>query len=224
MLELYFRPLACSLASRIALLDAGLAARYHQIDPATKRLVDDGGDFLAVSAKGQVPVLRLDDGTLLTENVAVLQRIADLAPAAGLAPPDGDPRRYHLQEWLSFVATEVHRSYLYLTFMPDVPDAVRAHARTRIDRPLAVLEAHLAGRPHLLGARFSVADAYLVWALLLIRYTGVDLAPTPAVAEYLHRVGRRPSVVEALAIERPLFAGAAPAKMKDEGSKMKDGH
>ena len=81
MLELYFSPLACSLASRVALLEAGVEARYHRVDLVGRQLVGEDGDFLAVSPKGQVPALRLDDGSLLTEGSAVLQYIADLRPA-----------------------------------------------------------------------------------------------------------------------------------------------
>jgi glutathione S-transferase len=205
MLELYFRPLACSLATRIALLEAGIDARYHQVDIFTKRLAADDGDFLALAPKGKVPVLRLDDGSFLTENAAVLQYVADLRPSAELAPPAGDPERYRLQEWLSFVGTEIHKGWGSPTFMPDTPEPVRAHALAQLPRSLAIAAAQLDRRPYLLGERFSVADAYLFWALVLVRFAGIDLAPWPSLPAYLETVQKRPSVAEALATERALL-------------------
>lgn len=108
MLQLYFFPMACSLASRIALLEAGIEARYRPVDIWSKKVLDDGSDFFAVSPKGAVPLLVLENGERLTESAVVLQYIADLRPQAQLAPPSGDPDRYRLQEWLSFVGTEIH--------------------------------------------------------------------------------------------------------------------
>ncbi len=205
MLDLYFIPFACSLASRIALLEAGVPARYLQVDLATKRLVGDDGDFFAVARAGQVPVLRLEDGSLLTESAAVLQYIADLRPSAGLAPSPDDPERYRLQEWLSFVATELHKAWLYPTFSPGTPESVRAHARARVPSQLEIVAAHLESHPHLLGERFSVADASLVWALVMTRFARVDLAGWPPLLSYLEAMQKRPSIREALATERALL-------------------
>ncbi|MGY4489158.1 glutathione S-transferase [Bradyrhizobium sp. LM3.2] len=111
MLQLYFFPMACSLASRIALTEAGVEAQYLLAHIWTKTVVDDGSDFLGVSPKGAVPVLVLENGERLTESAAVLQYIADLKPEAGLAPRFGDPDRYRLQEWLSFIGAEIHKAF-----------------------------------------------------------------------------------------------------------------
>ena len=204
MLELYFSPLACSLASRIALLEAGVDARYQRVDLVSRRLVGHDGDFLAVSPKGQVPVLRLDDGSLLTEGSAVLQYIADLNPAAGLAPPPRDPQRYRLQEWLSFVGTELHKGFLHPAFNP-APEDMRAYARERVPKTLAIAAAHLDANAYLVGDSFSVADAYLVWALMLVHYAGIDLKAWPSLLAYQERGLGRASVREALACERPML-------------------
>src|SRR5262245_4708116 len=142
MLDLYFRPFACSLASRIALFEAGVEARYHRVDLASHKLVADESDFFEISAKGQVAELRLEDGSLLTEGAAVLQRIADMNPESHLAPRPGDPERYRLQEWLNFVATELHKSFLAPTFSPDTPEEVKKYATGRVSRSLAVVNAH----------------------------------------------------------------------------------
>lgn len=206
-MELYFRPMACSLASRIALMEAGLDARYREVVLESKRLVEDDADFLAVSAKGRVPVLVLDDGQTLTENAAVLQRVADLAPAARLSPRPDDPERYRLQEWLSFVATEIHKAFLYPSFRSDASDAVKVYARERAPQSLAVAGARLAEAPYLLGDEFTVADAYLLWSLLLTRFLGVELGA--ALDAYLERVQQRPAVREAVKLERRLMTGEA---------------
>jgi glutathione S-transferase len=205
-MDLYFFPNACSAACRIAFMEVGVEPRYRQVDLLGKRLLDDDSDFRAVSATGRVPALVLDDGQTLTEMSAVLQYIADLDPSAGLAPPAGDPARYRLQQWLSFVGTEIHKGFLYPTFrLQGAPDGVRAFARELVDPTLAVAAARLGEVPHLAGERFTVADAYLTWALQLVRFSGVDLARWPSLADYDDRMKRRPAVREALAIERRLW-------------------
>ena len=113
MLQLYFYPMACSLSSRIALMEAGIEARYRPAHIWKKTVLDDDSNFLAVSSKGAVPVLVLENGERLTEAAAVLQYIADLRPEARLAPPPGDLDRYRLQEWLSFVGTEIHKAFCF---------------------------------------------------------------------------------------------------------------
>ncbi|EHR04279.1 glutathione S-transferase N-terminal domain-containing protein [Bradyrhizobium sp. WSM471] len=200
MLQLYFSPMACSLASRIALMEAGLDARYHPVHLQTKQVVDDGRDFLGVSPKGAVPVLVLENGERLTESAAVLQYIADLKPQAGLAPAFGDPDRYRLQEWLSFIGAEIHKAFLFPTFWYK-DDASLAKPRARITQTLSVPSAHLEGREFLVGNSFTVADAHLTWALLLLRPAGVDIAQWPSLSTYLARMQARPAVRDAIATE-----------------------
>jgi glutathione S-transferase len=202
MLQLYFWPMACSLASRIALTEAGLEARYRPVDIFTKTVLEEGGDFRAVSAKGAVPALVLEDGQVLTENAAVLQYIADLRPARGLAPPPGHVDRYRLQEWLSFVGSEIHKGFLFPTFWYD--DAAKACARQRIGQTLAIAARHLEDRPFVVGESFTVADAYLAWSLLLLRFGGVDVGEWQVLAAYLERIRQRPSVARAVALEQKL--------------------
>jgi glutathione S-transferase len=200
MLQLYFFPFACSLASRIALMEAGIEARYHLVDIWTKKVREDDSDFCAVSPKGAVPVLLLEDGERLTESAAVLQYIADRKPEAGLAPLPGDPDRYRLQEWLSFIGAEIHKAFLFPTFWYK-DDAAKVAARERIGKSLSIAADHLAGRAHLLGDRFTVADAHLAWALLLLRRAGIDVANWPTLADYLARMRARPAVKAAIEIE-----------------------
>ena len=204
MLQLYFSPMACSLASRIALMEAGIEARYTQVNIRDKKVVEDGSDFWAVSAKGAVPVLVQEDGERLTENVAVLQYIADLKPELRLAPPPDDADRYRLQEWLSFVGTEIHKAFLFPTFWYK-DDAAKAAARERIGKSVSVAATHLAGRPYLVGDSFTVADAYLAWSLLLLGRGGVDVASWPSLVDYLARMQARPQVKAAIDQEMELW-------------------
>jgi glutathione S-transferase len=152
MLQLYFYPMACSLSSRIALMEAGIEARYRPAHIWKKTVLDDNSNFLAVSSKGAVPVLVLENGERLTEAAAVLQYIADLRPETRLAPPPGDLDRYRLQEWLSFVGTEIHKAFLFPTFWYK-DDASKASARERIGQSISVAAAHLSNRDYLVGDR-----------------------------------------------------------------------
>jgi glutathione S-transferase len=204
MLQLYFRPMACSLSSRFALMEAGIEARYHQVDLLTKKVLEDDSDFRSVSAKGAVPVLVLDNGERLTENAAVLQYIADLRPDLGLAPPAGHPDRYRLQEWLSFVGTEIHKAFLFPTFWYK-DDAAKAAARERIGQSVSIVAGHLADREFLVGDRFTVADAYLAWSLLLLGRAGVDVAQWPPLVDYRARMQERPQVKAAIDIEMQMW-------------------
>ena len=200
MLQLYFFPMACSLASRIALMEAGIEAQYRLAHIWTKRIVDDDSDFRGVSPKGAVPVLVLENGERLTETAAVLQYVADLKPETGLAPRFGDPDRYRLQEWLSFIGAEIHKAFLFPFFWYQ-DDGSLAKPRARILQTLSVPATHLADREFLVGNRFTVADAHLTWALLLLRPAGVDIAQWPSLSAYLQRMQARPAVRDAIATE-----------------------
>ena len=214
-MELYFAPLACSLATRISLYEVGAAAanaRFTQVDTRTKRLAD-GGDFLAVSPMGQVPVLRTDAGERLTENTAVLQYVADRFPEAKLVP-DGTMPRARLREWLGFIGTELHKAVFVPLLDPKAPEDVKAYAREKLALRMAVLEKHLAGREFLLDA-FSIADAYLATVLNWTLATAVKLGEWPAVQAYHQRMLKRPSIARAFGEELALYqAELARAKAR----------
>lgn len=201
-MQLYFAPLACSLATRVALYEAGAPATFTQVDSKSKRTVD-GADYIEVHPLGLVPLLRTDDGELLGENAAVLQHVADRFPAAELAPTD--PRgRARLQEWLCYIGTELHKGIFAVLLDPAAPEGARAYALAKSASRLDHVERHLTGRDHLLD-RFSVADAYLAIVLLWTRVTPIDLSTRPALTAYLERVRARPSFARALAEESALY-------------------
>lgn len=205
-MRLYFIPFACSLAVRAALDEAGFEAEYVQVGPGDKPL-PDGRGFREIHPLGQVPVLELDDGGLLTEGPAILQYIADRAPASGLAPAEGTPERYQLQQWLNFVSTEMHKLVFTPLMSPGAPEEVRAYARTLARPRFAYLSRHLDGRDFLLGG-FSVADAYLLAVLNWCESAGIDIADWPVLKAYRSRIRQWPSVARAMQAERPLLNAA----------------
>jgi len=201
-MDLYFAPLACSMATRIAFYEANAPARFIHVRTKAGK-VEDGTDFVAINPLGQVPVLRTDDGELLTENGAILQYVAEHLPGAALAP-SGGMARARLQEWLSFIGTELHKATYVVLLDPKAPDATKAAARDKLAVRLAVLDKHLTGRDYLLD-RFSVADAYLTTVLNWSVPTRVSLADYPALKAYHQRMLSRPSIARAVAEERTLF-------------------
>ncbi|HUQ05632.1 MAG TPA: glutathione S-transferase N-terminal domain-containing protein [Kofleriaceae bacterium] len=215
-MELYISPLSCSLAARIVAREAGISLALHQVEVHAKTLTDTGGTYLAIAPFGQVPALRLDDGTLLTELTAIAQYLADLRPESRLLPPATAAARYDVLAWLGFVATELHKKILWPLFNHGVPDAVRAFARASAPRAFDHVAHHLAAdsaghapRAHLVGDHFTIADAYLVWALHLARIAGLDPAVNrPALADYIRHHRTRDSVRDLFAEETPLALAA----------------
>jgi glutathione S-transferase len=202
-MELFFSPLACSMATRISLYEAGANARYTQVDGKTKQTLD-GRDFLTVNPLGLVPALRNDDGVVLTENAAILQYIADRLPDADLAPREGIERS-RLQQWLCFIGTELHKVLFSPLLARDAPDGAKAFAIAKGEGRLDYLNRHLADHEFLLN-KFSVADAYLFTVLHWSRATPqIDLARWPALKAYVERLRQRPSIARALSEELALY-------------------
>jgi glutathione S-transferase len=199
-MKLYYAPGASSLAPHIALREAGLAFQLERVDLRTRKTEHDA-DYLRINPNGYVPALQFDDGTVLTEICAMVQWIADQVPDAGLAPPAGTLARYRLMQWLSFVSSELHKSFGPL-FDPAAPEAVKTAARGRIERRLPHVGAQLAQQPYLLGDTFSVADMFLFPVLSWTRALQIDTSKWPGVAAFLERVGERPTVRAAMAAER----------------------
>ena len=118
-MKLFTRPGTCSLATDIALREAAIPFELVKVSRHTGK-TSDGVDFNEINSKGYVPALVLDSGEVLTENAALLQYIADLNPAAKLAPPVGTLERYRLSEWLAYINSEIHKAFSPL-FMPNAP-------------------------------------------------------------------------------------------------------
>ena len=198
-MKLYYMKAACSLASNICLREAGLKFELAKVDRKT-RIASDGVNYRELNPKGYVPALQLDDGQVLTENDAVLQYIADRNPAANLAPPQGSFERYRLIEWLSFISTELHKSFTPI-FRAHAADAAKDYARTVVRGRLDYLEKACALHSFLMSEHFTVADAYLYVVLGWGDHVDVSLSNWPKLKRFHERVGVRPCVIEALKSE-----------------------
>ena len=208
-MQLYFAPLACSMATRIALYETGAEAQYIARD-RNKRL-PDGSDFTAINPLGMVPTLATDQGELITENAAILQYIAARFPQAGLAPTSGLALA-RLHQWLSFIGTELHKAVYLPLLSKTAPAEVKAYAASLADARFAIVEKHLGGRDFLLNA-FSIADAYLFTVLNWTPATPLKLDAFPAIQAYAARLAKRPSIAKALGEELAMYK-AEVAKQK----------
>ncbi len=199
-MKLYYAPGACSLSPHIALIESGLPFSLEKVDIGAGR-TETGEDYAAVNARGYVPALRLDSGEVLTEGAAIVQFIADRAPAAGLAPQAGTLERARLQEALNFIASEVHKAFSPL-FRPATDEQGKDDARKAVARRLGQVEAMLSdGRSHLLGDAFSVADGYLFTVVNWTGHVGIALDPWPKLQGFMARLAQRPAVRQAMAAE-----------------------
>jgi len=198
-MKLYYSPAACSLASHIALIETGLPFKTAKVNLRDK-VVDGSEDYRAINSKGYVPALKLDDGSVLTEGGAILQYVADRKPEAKLAPPWGTMDRYRLQEWLTFVGTEIHKGMSPL-WNPKLAEDARAAAVERLSLRLDWLAKHLAHHDYVMGDHFTVADAYLFTVLNWKGPLKLDLSKWPVLEAYHARLAARPSVRAAMKAE-----------------------
>ena len=203
-MELYFSPFACSFAARVAIYEAGLEneIRLRAVDLKT-HMLDDGRSYLAIHSVGQVPALLTREGRLLTENLAILLYVADMAKAASLAPREGYAR-YELLQWLSFIGAELHMR-VFKALVSSTPNkGAQEAAIAAAPKRLGYLESHLNYCNYLLP-EFSVADAALIAILNWARHIRMDLVPYPAIRSYCERQLTRPSVARAIAEEMTLL-------------------
>jgi len=197
-MKLYYTPGACSLASHITAEEENLPLKLERVDLKTHK-TESGQDYYSVNPKGYVPALVLDDGNLLTENVAILPFLADQRPAAGLAPPPKTMERVRLYEWLGFISSELHKAFA--PFFHNDDEAHKSEARKSIERRLTFVADQLKGREFLLGQRFSVADAYFYVMLRWCDMAGVDLVKFPKLESYRKRIASRAAVQAAVKAE-----------------------
>ncbi len=198
-MKLFFSPGACSLSPHIALLEAGLPVELVKVDLKTKQMAD-GGDFTAINPKGYVPTVQLDSGEVLTEGPAIVQYIADQKPESGLAPANGTMARYRLQEWLTFINSELHKTFGAL-FNPTAPAETKDAAKALLAKRFEYVVSQLQGKDYLTGSQFTVADGYLFTVINWSQWVGIDLAQWPVLAAFHARVAARPAVQAALCAE-----------------------
>ncbi|HEX8443301.1 MAG TPA: glutathione transferase GstA [Allosphingosinicella sp.] len=197
-MKLYYAPGACSQAPHIALRETGAEITLVKVDLAAKK-TEDGADYRAINSKGAVPALKLADGSVLTENAAILQYIADEHSGGELIPLSGI-RRYRLLEWLNYIATELHKGFGPL-WNPSTPEEQKESTRKLIGTKFDFVQQGMGEGPFLTGPEFTIADAYLFVILNWTRIHGIDLQRWPGLAGFVARVGERPSVKAALKAE-----------------------
>ena len=198
-MKLYYSPGACSLSPHIALHEAGLA--FTPVLASTKsHKLQDGTDYYSINPLGYVPMLELDDGTRLREGPAIVQYIADQVPLKMLAPINGSLQRYRLQEWLTFIGTEIHKGFSPL-FNPATPEEYKTMAREKVLQRLQWVDSQLADKQYLMGEQFTVADGYLFTVTNWAKPTNLDISALTNLAAYRERVAARPAVQEAMKAE-----------------------
>ena len=203
-MDLYFSPLACSMATRIAIYESGAEASFLEVDPKTKQLLHDGSDFHPINPLGLVPTLRTDDGLILTENAAILQYVADRFPSAHIAS-DSALERTRLHQWLCFIGTELHKALFVPLLDRKASAEVKSYTLAKSLSRLAYLDNYLEGREFLLD-HFSVADAYLATVLNWSMATPmINFDDYPNVKAYLARMRQRPTIARAMAEELELY-------------------
>jgi glutathione S-transferase len=199
MLQLFYAPGACSLASHIALKEAGLDFEAVRVQGRSPKMAG-AVEYSQITEKNYVPALKLDDGSVLTEGTAILPYVADLKPQSALAPAAGTIARYRLHEWLGYINSEVHKGFAVF-FTPGSTDEQKAAGREALGKKFEFVQKQLAGRESLLPGGFSVADAYLFTVLGWTRIVGIDLGAWPQLKAYHERIATRPAVQAAMKAE-----------------------
>jgi glutathione S-transferase len=197
--KLYFSPGACSLAVHIALREIGVNFDGVVVDLA-KHTTADGADFHAISPRGYVPLLQLDDGSRHAEVASLLQYVADLDPAQALIGAAGSTHRLAVVEWLTFVSTELHKAFSPWLWHKETADSTRQAVKEKLATRFAELDALLSKQDYLAG-EYSVADAYAFTIVNWANFLALPLTPYPHLKTYLTRVSARPRVQEALRAE-----------------------
>ncbi|WP_318377798.1 glutathione transferase GstA [Enterobacter sp.] len=198
-MKLFYKQGACSLAPHIILRETGKDFTLESVDLMKKRLADDS-DYFAINPKGQIPALLLDEGTLVTEAVVIMQYLADSAPESQLLAPTGDLARYKTLEWLNFIATELHKGFTPL-FRPDTPEDYKPVVRATLEKKLHFVNDALNGKSWIAGEHFTIADAYLYNVLRWARAVKLEMSELANIEPYMARVSARPAVAAALAAE-----------------------
>ncbi|WP_448145127.1 glutathione transferase GstA [Pseudomonas silesiensis] len=206
-MKLYYIPGSCSLSPHIVINELGLDVTLLKVDHR-EHTVDGDVDYYDVNPLGYVPILELTDGARLREGPAIVQYLADQKPEMGLAPPNGTLERYRLQEWLSFLTSEIHKGFIPLLYAGLAGKYVDT-AKPRLEARYGWIDKQLADRQFLLGDTFTVADAYLFaltgWgqADWLTSYYKADIYfdDLKNLQAWYGRVRQRPAVQKALQVE-----------------------
>lgn len=196
-MKLYFSKGACSLGVRITINELGMSCDYESVDLKTKK-TSNGTDFLTINPKGAVPVLELDDKTILTENATIQQYLAESKKADRLLPAIGQIARYRVLEWLNFVATDLHKG-TGIFFSTAIPDQLKDDFfRPMLVNKLKIVEQQLTKHSYIAGDQFTISDSYLFVILSWLPYTKIEIKDFPKISHYFDNVKQRDSVIKSL--------------------------
>jgi glutathione S-transferase len=199
-MKLFYSKGACSLSPHIVLREAKIPFDLIKVDLSTHTTAD-GVDYYTINDKGYVPALMLDSGEVLTEGVAIVQYLADQVPDMKLVPANGTFERYKTQEWLTFISSEIHKTFSSL-FNPHITEDAKKNTIEKIKTRLAYVDKKLAGKTYAFGDTFSIVDAYLFTIVSWSSIFSIDLNVYPNLSLYMTRIGERPAVKEAMASEQ----------------------
>lgn len=199
-MKLFYAAGSCSLFPHIVLREARQEFTLESVDLSKKKTAA-GKDYLTINPKGQVPALLLDDGSVLTEGVAIAQYIADKVPETNLIAPIGSMARYHTLEWLNYIATELHKTFTPI-FRSGTPETYKELLCEYLQVRFRYINIVLSEQNYLVANRFSIADAYLFTVMRWAQSLKLDMFRYPALAAYLDHIAERPSVTTALKVER----------------------
>ncbi|WGL15407.1 glutathione transferase GstA [Microbulbifer bruguierae] len=193
-MKLYYAPGACSLSPHIVACEAGIDLELCRVNLKTKE-TETGGDYTEINPKGYVPALQLEGGEVLTEGPAIVQFLAEQMPTAKLAPEYGTLAHYRVLEWLNFISTEIHKSFVPLFW--DGSGDEKEKARKQVSRCFQFVEDRMAS-DYLTGDDFCIADAYLFTVYSWCDNAGVDTGGWPKLKAFAERMAARPGVQKAM--------------------------
>jgi glutathione S-transferase len=193
-MKLFYLKGACSLAPHILLKETGIPYELEKMDK------NDRTSILKYNPSGLVPTLVVEEDKVLTEAAVTLQYIADQKPELNLIPKAGTWERYKCNQWLNYVATEIHKG-IGILFKPGFDDAARAAFIKGMDPKLSYLNDHFSKNDFFMGKQFMAPDAYAFVTLSWSGHVGIDLSKYPHVQAFLERVRNRPAVVAAMSAE-----------------------
>jgi glutathione S-transferase len=196
-MKLYYSTAACSLSPHIVLRELGF--KFELVPVGLKGGHFKGGDFTKINPKGYVPTLELENGEILTEGAVIIQYLSDQKPEKNLFPKQGSMERYRGMEWLNYISTEIHKGYSPL--FSDFPESVKDAAKENLKKRLSLIAKELEKSEYILGAQFSIVDAYLFTVLNWSGFVKLDLSDFPIFEKYMERMKSRPAVNEALKAE-----------------------
>ena len=195
-MKLFYSKGACSLSTHIIINELGIKCEFEAVNLGTK-VTEKGTDFYTINPKGAVPTLQLDNGELITENLVIQQYLVD-THKNNLCPAIGEIKRYHVLEWLSFGASDLHKSFTpffaYKMAEPALPDIFL----TILKGKLNILEKQLADRDYIAGKHFTLPDAYIFVCLRWLGVAKLTLADWPNLSSYFDRIKERPAVIQSM--------------------------